>query len=53
MHTHTYILIHIHMNFLFQIFLPYRLLQDIEYSSVCYTVKLIELKELIGSSSGK
>ena len=30
-HTHTYI-------YFFQILFPYRLLQNIEYSSLCYTV---------------
>ena len=30
--------IHIHIFILFQILYPYRLLQNIEYSSLCYTV---------------
>ena len=30
--------IHICISFLFQILFPFRLLQDIEYSSLCYTV---------------
>ena len=33
-YTHTYI----YILFLFQILFHYRLLQDIEYSSLCYTV---------------
>ena len=53
-HTHTHTQSHPHTHELsFSIFFPYRLLQDIEYSFMCYTVKLIELKELIGLSSGK
>ena len=30
----------IHISILFQILFPYRLLQNIEYSSLCYTVGL-------------
>ena len=30
--------IHIHISILFQILYPYRLLQDTDYSSLCYTV---------------
>ena len=32
------LLIWIHVSILFQILFPYRLLQGIEYSSLCYTV---------------
>ena len=35
-HTHTHA--HTHIYILFHIRFPYRLLQDIEYSSLCYTV---------------
>ena len=30
--------IHIHVSILFQILFPFRLLQNIEYSALCYTV---------------
>ena len=30
--------IHIHVSFLFQVLFPFRLLQNIEQSSLCYTV---------------
>ena len=32
------LVIHIHMSIPFQILFPYRLLQNIEYSSLCYRV---------------
>ena len=32
------LVIHIHVSILFQIFFPLRLLQNIEQSSLCYTV---------------
>ena len=38
-HTHTYI-------FFFQILFPHRLLQNIEYNSLCYTVSLYWLSIL-------
>ena len=41
-----YIFIYIHIYVLFQIFFHYRLLQDIEYSSLCYTVNLFCLSIL-------
>ena len=35
---HTYVCVCMHIYILFQILFHYRLLQDTEYSSVCYTV---------------
>ena len=37
----------IHICFLFQILFHYRLLQDIEYSSLCYTLDPCELQLLL------
>ena len=37
-HSDSVTYIYIHTYILFQILFPYRLLQDIEYSSLCYTV---------------
>ena len=33
----------IHLSILFQILFPYKLLQNTEYSSLCYTVILVYL----------
>ena len=35
---HSDSVIHIHISILFQILFPYRLLHNIEYSFLCYTV---------------
>ena len=32
------LVVHIHLSFLFQILVPFRLLQSTEQSSLCYTV---------------
>ena len=37
-HTHTHTHIYIHIYILFQFLSHYRLLQDIEYKSLCYIV---------------
>ena len=37
-YIHTYICIYIYTYILFQIIFPYQLLQNIEYSSLCYRV---------------
>ena len=36
--SHIYVHTHIYVYILFQILIPYMLLQNIEYSSLCYTV---------------
>ena len=38
MYVYIYIYIYIYICILFQILFPYRLLQNIEYSLLCYTV---------------
>ena len=37
-YPYLYLYLHLHLYILFQILFPYRLLQNIEYSSLCYTV---------------
>ena len=39
-------MIHLYINILFQILFPYRLLQNIEYSSLCYEVSPCRLSIL-------
>ena len=40
-YSYIYICIHIYTHILFQILFSYRLLQNIEYSSLCYSMSLL------------